>query len=146
VQTAGRAARHEKGRVILYADRITGSMQRAIDVTNYRREKQLAYNLEHGITPTGVRRKDQSSLHRPKDEPTPMAVAEGVGDEDVAAVLAELEEEMQQASLDLEFERAAILRDQIKALRDGEATLPSSFGKGSRKKKARGRKYGQRRG
>ncbi|MBC2602405.1 excinuclease ABC subunit UvrB [Puniceicoccus vermicola] len=144
IQTAGRAARHEKGRVILYADRITGSMQRAIDVTEYRREKQLAYNKEHGITPTGVRRKDQSSLHRPKEEPTPMVVAEGVGDEDVAAVIAELEEEMQQASLDLEFERAAILRDQIQALRDGEATLPSfSGGKSTRKKKAKGGKYRQ---
>ncbi|MGE9291082.1 MAG: helicase-related protein, partial [Puniceicoccales bacterium] len=145
IQTAGRAARHEKGRVILYADRITGSMRRALDVTEYRREKQLAYNAEHGITPKGVRRKDQSSLHRPKEqEPSPAIVAEGVGDEDVAAVLAELEQEMQQASLDLEFERAAILRDQIQALRDGEATLPKANGKTARKKKAKPGKYKKR--
>ncbi len=146
VQTAGRAARHEKGRVILYADRMTGSMSRAIEVTEYRREKQLAYNAEHGITPTGVRRKDQSSLQRAKEEPAPLSVAEPVGDNEVAAVIAELEVEMQQASLDLEFERAAILRDQIKTLRAGEATLPSPHQrKPSRKRRTSQSKYRQKR-
>jgi len=146
VQTAGRAARHEKGRVILYADRMTGSIQRAVEVTNYRREKQLAYNEEHGITPTGVRRKDQSSLSRPKDaDPTPAMVAEGVGDEDVAAVIAELEEEMQQASLDLEFERAAIVRDQIAALREGEASVSGmERSPSNRRKKPKNRRYRRR--
>jgi len=142
VQTAGRAARHEKGRVILYADRMTGSLERALQVTSYRREKQIAHNLEHGITPTGVRRKDQSSLQREKEEKAPAMVGESSGDEDVAAVIAELEEDMQQASLDLEFERAAVLRDQIHALRNGEASLPDRSGKrkGPRKKKSRYRR------
>ncbi len=144
IQTAGRAARHEKGRVILYADRITGSMQRALDVTQYRREKQLIYNEENGITPRGVRRKDQSSLHKPKEAIAPLAVAEAVGDEDVNAVIAELEEEMQQASLHLEFERAAIVRDQIQALKNGEATLPRGGGLAQKRKaKPRGGKYRQ---
>ncbi len=143
VQTAGRAARHEKGRVVLYADRMTGSLQRALEVTRYRREKQLAYNREHGIIPEGVRRKDQSSLHRPgaEAEEEPLQVAEGSGDRDVAAVIAELEEEMQQASLDLEFERAAIVRDQIQALRDGAAVQPDRRTGRGRKKRTRGNRY-----
>jgi excinuclease ABC subunit B len=116
VQTAGRAARHEKGRVIFYADKETDSIKRTIAITNYRREKQIAYNLEHGITPRSVKRSAQSSLHlydgsgRKDEEP---AVAENA--DDVAAVIAELEEDMQAASGRLEFERAALLRDQIEA-------------------------------
>jgi excinuclease ABC subunit B len=120
IQTAGRAARHEKGRVIFYANVITNSIQRTLEVVNYRREKQLAYNLEHGITPRSVKRVAQASLHTydgtgERDEP---AVAES-GD-DVAAVIAELEEEMQEAAAKLEFERAALLRDQVNALRTGD--------------------------
>ncbi len=117
IQTAGRAARHEKGRVILYADVMTGSLSRAIEVCSYRREKQLAYNREHGIVPKGVRRGDQSSLARPveKDE-RELAVAEG-GVNEVATVIAELEEEMLQAARDLNFERAAHLRDQVEVLK-----------------------------
>ena len=149
VQTAGRAARHERGRVILYADEMTGSLRRALEVTSYRREKQLSYNREHGITPRGVRRGDQSSLHRrdPAEEEEPLRVAEGVGNGDVAAVIAELEEEMQQASLDLEFERAAVLRDQIQALRGGEATVPAkNGGPAPKRSKARKSRYRKRRG
>lgn len=129
IQTAGRAARHERGRVILYADRLTNSIQRTLEVTRGRREKQLAYNLEHGITPTGVRRSDQHSLHQREElsQKDPLMVTEGVGDREVAAVLAELEEEMQQAARDLEFERAAILRDQIESLKSGK--LPTGRGK-----------------
>jgi excinuclease ABC subunit B len=120
IQTAGRAARHEKGRVIFYADVITNSIKRTVEVVKYRREKQLAYNLEHGITPRSVKRFAQASLHTydgsgERDEP---AVAEGV--DDVAAVIAELEEEMQLAAAKLEFERAALLRDQVNALRSGD--------------------------
>ncbi len=121
VQTAGRAARHEKGRVIFYADKETDSIKRTIAITNYRREKQIAHNLEHGITPRSVKRSAQSSLHlydgsgRKDEEP---AVAENA--DDVAAVIAELEEDMQAASGRLEFERAALLRDQIEALRTGD--------------------------
>ncbi|HWA10909.1 MAG TPA: excinuclease ABC subunit UvrB [Opitutaceae bacterium] len=120
IQTAGRAARHEKGRVIFYADNITDSIQRTLDVVNYRREKQMAYNTAHGITPRSVKRTAQASLHTydGSGERVEAAVAEGV--DDVAAVIAELEEEMQEASGKLEFERAAVLRDQINALRSGD--------------------------
>jgi excinuclease ABC subunit B len=118
-QTSGRAARHEKGRVIFYADTITDSIRRTVEITNYRREKQLAYNAAHGITPRGVRRADQASLHGARDEEPPAAVVEE-GTEDVAAVLAELEDEMTEAAGKLQFERAALLRDQIDALRSGD--------------------------
>jgi excinuclease ABC subunit B len=137
VQTAGRAARHENGRVIFYADQITESIRRTQEITLARREKQIAYNREHGITPRSVKRAAQSSLHvydgsGREDE---AAVAEG-GEEDVKAVIAELEEEMTIASGKLEFERAALLRDQIEALRSGDyrkTTRPA--------KKAAGRAY-----
>ncbi|MBL9199476.1 MAG: excinuclease ABC subunit UvrB [Opitutaceae bacterium] len=122
IQTAGRAARHEKGRVIFYADKITDSIKRTQEAVNYRRQRQVAYNLEHGITPRSVKRSAQASLHvydgsgdRGGAE---AAVAEGV--DDVAAVVAELEQEMQEAAGRLEFERAAVLRDQIDALKSGD--------------------------
>jgi excinuclease ABC subunit B len=123
IQTAGRAARHEKGRVIFYADNRTVSIERTIEVTNARRAKQLAYNAEHGITPRSVKRSQQSSLHvydgtGTRDEAVD-ALAES-GAEDVAAVIAELEVDMAEASARLEFERAAVLRDQINALRSGD--------------------------
>ena len=120
IQTAGRAARHERGRVIFYADRMTESIRRTLEVTRYRREKQLAYNQEHGITPRSVKRSAQASLHTGEEEaPEPAALAEG-DDADVAAVIAELEEEMQEAAGKLEFERAALLRDQVNALKSGD--------------------------
>jgi excinuclease ABC subunit B len=122
IQTAGRAARHEKGRVIFYADQITDSIRRTLEVTGHRRGRQIAYNLEHGITPRGIRRGAQASLHTydgtgvaAQEAP---AVAEGA--DDVAAVIAELEDEMQEAAGRLEFERAAGLRDQINALKSGD--------------------------
>ena len=120
IQTAGRAARHEKGRVIFYADQRTESIQRTMDAVNYRRQKQIAYNLEHGITPRSVKRAAQASLHvyDGSGESAEVAVAENA--DDVAAVIAELEQEMQDAAGRLEFERAAILRDQVNALRSGD--------------------------
>jgi excinuclease ABC subunit B len=119
IQTAGRAARHEKGRVIFYADTITESIRRTMEITNYRRGKQLAYNAAHGITPRGVQRADQASLQGArKEEDTGLVVEEGT--EDVAAVIAELEDEMTAAAARLEFERAALLRDQVEALRTGD--------------------------
>ena len=122
IQTAGRAARHENGRVIFYADQLTNSIRKTIETTRYRREKQLAYNREHGIAPRSVKRAAQASLHAydgtGRGEESP-AVAEG-DEADIAAVIAELEEEMQEAAGKLEFERAAVIRDQINALKSGD--------------------------
>jgi excinuclease ABC subunit B len=122
IQTAGRAARHDKGRVIFYADKETDSIKRTMATVKYRRERQMAYNLEHGLTPRSVKRTAQASLQvydgsgvRPDDEPM---VAENA--DDVAAVIAELEEEMQDAAGRLQFERAALLRDQVNALKSGD--------------------------
>ncbi len=136
IQTAGRAARHEKGRVIFYADVVTGSIRRTLDKVEARRAKQLAYNREHGITPRGVKRGDQASLHRYDDQvgKEALAISEGTGEEEVGQVLAELEEEMLEAARNLEFERAAILRDQIDALKDRKN---SAYSAGRKKKRAR---------
>ena len=122
IQTSGRAARHEKGRVVFYADVITESIRRTVDVTSYRRARQTAYNVEHGITPRSVKRSAQTSLHAAKGAEAsedPLAVAE-LRDDEVAAVIAELENEMTEAAGRLEFEKAALLRDQIAALKSGE--------------------------
>ena len=119
IQTAGRAARHEKGRVLLYADTITGSLRKAIDVTQERRRRQSAFNKANGITPKSVQRSIQASLHYGRREVAdPVSVKEAGGDEDIATIIAELEEEMLAAAAELEFERAAVLRDQIDALRN----------------------------
>ncbi|MGH8020814.1 MAG: helicase-related protein, partial [Opitutaceae bacterium] len=150
IQTAGRAARHEKGRVVFYADVITDSIRNTIEVTNHRREKQLAYNTEHGITPRSVKRGVQASLHVAgyDREKGAAAVAESMGDEDVAAVIAQLEDEMQEAANALEFERAALLRDQVNALKSGEFRQPAGAGAGGRSRSrgyARGKGRGRRR-
>ena len=137
VQTAGRAARHEKGRVILYADIMTHSINKALAVINRRREQQLSYNEQNGIVPRSVKRGDQQSLHvgRPDtDENAIEAVAEDV--EDIPGLIAELEEEMLEASRALEFERAAVIRDQIESLKSGSFKKPSS----GRGKSSRGRR------
>jgi excinuclease ABC subunit B len=135
IQTAGRAARHEKGRVIFYADQITASIQRTLDVTAYRRAKQIAYNQEHGITPRGIRRAAQASLHTYDGSGAAPAEAGAVGEgpDEVATVIAELEEEMQEAASRLEFERAAGIRDQINALKSGDYKKQTRGG--SRRKK-----------
>ncbi len=121
MQTAGRAARHEKGRVIFYADVVTESIRRTMAEVKRRRENQLAYNREHGITPRGVKRAAQASLHvydgSGRDR---AAVVAEANPDDVAAVIAELEDEMQEAANKLEFERAALLRDQINVLKSGD--------------------------
>jgi excinuclease ABC subunit B len=119
IQTSGRAARHERGRVIFYADVMTESIRRTVEIVRKRREKQINYNKEHGITPRGVKRGAQASLHvyDGSGEKEPAAVQEI---DDVAAVIAQLEEEMQEAASNLEFEKAATLRDQVKSLRSGD--------------------------
>ena len=135
VQTAGRAARHEKGRVILYADVMTNSIRRTVEVTESRRAKQIEYNERHGITPKSVVRPVQESLHVGEEEDSILLVGE---DDDVEAVTDELTKEMDEAAAKLEFERAALLRDQIDALRSGE------FGKNA-KPRGRASSYGRRR-
>jgi excinuclease ABC subunit B len=120
IQTAGRAARHIHGRVILYADVMTNSLTRALAVTALRRERQLAHNKANGITPRGVERPVQASLLPNDGDEGEDAKALGnlfAEDGDTAAVVAELEEEMLRASDNLEFERAALLRDQISILK-----------------------------
>jgi excinuclease ABC subunit B len=120
IQTSGRAARHEKGRVIFYADTITGSIAKTIEITNARRAKQIAYNLEHGITPRSVTRGAQASLqaYQRPEERDEAAASEDPND--VAAVIAELEDEMREAADRLEFEKAALIRDQIDSLKSGK--------------------------
>jgi excinuclease ABC subunit B len=125
IQTAGRAARHEKGRVILYADVITRSIQQTLETTDYRREKQLAYNKAHGIIPVGVKRGIDESLHAPghryeQAEDTPAGLLAESDDRDVALVIAEMEEEMLEAARQLQFEKAAMIRDQIETLQSGQ--------------------------
>ena len=124
IQTAGRAARHEKGRVILYADVVTKSIQTTLDTTSYRRERQLAHNKEHGITPVGVKRSIDDSLQAPgsrydRNEEDVCILAES-DDRDVAEVIAEMEEEMLEAARELQFEKAALIRDQIETLQSGK--------------------------
>ncbi|HEY5219235.1 MAG TPA: helicase-related protein, partial [Gemmatimonadaceae bacterium] len=126
IQTVGRAARHVSGRAIFYADRITGSMQRCLDETSRRRELQVAYNVEHGITPRSVvksidqvrfstqvadargERADQQRVAEPESEYEAM---------DPEALEKMLDEQMRAASKDMDFELAAQLRDQLFELR-----------------------------
>jgi excinuclease ABC subunit B len=143
IQTAGRAARHENGRVIFYADRLTNSIRKTVEITRYRREKQLVYNREHGITPRSVKRSAQTSLHvydGTARGSEPLALAE-TADADVAAVIAELEEEMQEAAGKLEFERAAVIRDQINTLKSGDfkRAAGTAAGAGSKKRRSTAR-------
>jgi excinuclease ABC subunit B len=123
IQTIGRAARNVDGRVILYADSITGSMERAMAETKRRREKQEAYNLAHGITPESVKSQIKDILASPyeKDRVTvPVGVAEDgkpfIGD-NFKTTLRDLENKMREAASNLEFETAARLRDEIKRLK-----------------------------
>jgi excinuclease ABC subunit B len=119
IQTAGRAARHLKGEVILYADVMTNSITRFLAVTNYRREKQLAYNQQHHITPRSVTRAVEESLSQREEMRHEAAdVLKDAGmDVDLTETVSELEGEMLTAANNLEFEKAALLRDQIRELK-----------------------------
>ena len=130
IQTIGRAARHLEGRVILYADSITGSMKRALDETNRRREVQRRYNEEHGITPQSVKRNiaDLGMAVVEADWSTvPLAAEEGADyrAEELPAMVAALEAEMHAAAEALDFEKAAALRDRLLALKGRQLGLPA---------------------
>jgi excinuclease ABC subunit B len=124
IQTIGRAARHVNGKVIMYADKITDSMKRAIDETNRRRAKQVAYNLEHGIEPVSIVKAvrdltDQLSVHAVAEERAEYNVrsAAKMPKSELQRLIAELEKKMKEAAKNLEFEKAAMLRDQVFELR-----------------------------
>jgi len=122
IQTAGRAARHVDGECVIFCDVVTDSIQALIDITEYRRARQLEHNEKHGITPQGVVRAVQESLSQHQsnketaDELNQGLVASDQESYNVVNVISELEEEMREAAAKLEFERAAHLRDQIKQL------------------------------
>ncbi|MFM2256810.1 MAG: excinuclease subunit UvrB [Pseudomonadota bacterium] len=129
IQTIGRAARNVDGRVILYADRITGSMERAMRETDRRREKQRAYNELHGITPTTIKRNihDIVADTASRDGVLVEIDAEGANNlvgHNLRAYIEELEKKMRAAAADLEFEEAGRLRDEIRALEAEELGLP----------------------
>ena len=145
VQTIGRAARNSEARVVLYADRITGSMERAMEETQRRREKQIAHNEEHGITPTTIVRavadiladlgeKPGGKSQQLKGGKSRRLPARGMAEDAVAklepgsghnlkSVIASIEKQMREAAANLEFEEAARLRDELKALREEELGL-----------------------
>jgi excinuclease ABC subunit B len=137
MQTIGRSARNVDARVILYADTMTESMQQAIDETARRRELQLAYNAEHGITPTTIRKEIRSGIEAESQARARAQAVVGNAEEKAqqqAELLEQLEADMLQAAAELDFERAAQLRDQIANLRDGTPA------RGSRSSGGRGRR------
>ena len=130
IQTCGRAARNVDGRVLMYADQVTRSMQACLDETERRRTKQLAYNLEHGITPETVRKGMRSILESiaEKDYVTPPVVADaqetyGVELKEIPKLIKKMRKEMLAAAKELDFEKAAELRDRIKQLEEAELKL-----------------------
>jgi excinuclease ABC subunit B len=134
IQTIGRAARHVHGKVIMYADRVTNSMDRAIEETNRRRAKQVAFNEEHGIEPVSIIKQVRDLTDRVKVQAVAESKAEyrvdgvaGLPKAELRHLISEMEKQMKIAAQDLEFEKAAVLRDQVFELRGilaEESNLP----------------------
>jgi excinuclease ABC subunit B len=145
IQTAGRAARHLHGEVILYADVMTGSIKKFLAVTEYRRQRQIAYNKEHNITPRSVSRAVEDSLatYQSSRDRGHGVLNDAKIDVDLTATISELETDMLKAAEDLQFEKAALLRDQIKELKrmltgeKAEETASEARGSYRRQKRAR---------
>ena len=128
IQTVGRAARNARGKAILYADRMTESMRRAIDETNRRRARQEEYNREHGITPESIVKPIEATLVTAYEAdyfkvPVNLEAFDEYSPERLAATIVQLEGEMREAAKKFEFERAAELRDKIKYLKEREVLL-----------------------
>jgi excinuclease ABC subunit B len=133
IQTMGRAARHINGKALLYADKITNSMRRAIDETDRRRTKQVAYNFAHNITPIGVQKRikdiiegtyDMDAARSELKAAQAQAKYLAMSEKDVSKEIKRLEKDMLQAAKNLEFEKAAELRDQLKRLRESVFLSP----------------------
>ncbi len=149
IQTIGRSARNVNAKVILYADKVTKAMKAAIDETQRRRKLQEAYNTEHGITPKTVAKNIRAGIEKDREAHEAAKAAAGITDETVYITeeyINELQTEMLQAAENLEFEKAAALRDQVTKLQDsiGEPLssvkeAKSSYGKGGRKRRGGGR-------
>jgi excinuclease ABC subunit B len=141
IQTAGRTARHESGRVILYADVVTESMRTMIGKTESRRERQIEFNKKHGITPKSVRRtlSEDDAVRSVTGEIARDAVAEIGMEYDLAMVIEEVKREMMEAANALEFERAAVLRDELLELHYScntkEIKVESAYKKQSKRKR-----------
>jgi excinuclease ABC subunit B len=139
IQTAGRAARHLNGQVILYADVMTRSVRNFLATSDYRRQRQLEYNRAHGIIPRSVSRPVEESLSclREGSARAAAVINDAGGNFDITETVRELEAEMLEAANNLEFEKAALLRDQIRELKRGTGlaiveppTQPVSYKKG----------------
>ncbi len=127
VQTMGRAARHIGGHIIMYSDTVTNAMRSAIDETYRRRKVQVAYNREHGITPQGIKKAIKDISERVKavaETRAPYTATGAIPKEEVARLIKELESQMRTAARNLEFEKAALLRDRIIELRNDLELLP----------------------
>ena len=143
MQTIGRSARNVDARVILYADRMTDSMQQAIDETQRRREMQIEYNKEHGITPTTIRKEIRSGIEAESQARAKAHAAVGNTEESEqkqAELLAQLETDMLNAAAELDFERAAKMRDQIANLRDGASPTRA---KNQKRRRGKGKSAGR---